>query len=272
MLNRFADKPSPTPAELAAQFRSVRVFLRLITRTLNDSGVPLIVGTDSPAIGFAGQSAQDELHELVAAGLSPYDAFRAATRNAGEFIARVHPEAPRFGVVRIGYRADLVLLDGDPLANVDNAGRVAGVMARGVWLPETQLAQMRRALVEAYRRPKSLMLQWDSLAEAHDIPGAKRVLESARGVYPREPLLSQWVVYTKGREALETGDVTMALEMFRMNLELYPEHHSTHNDMARALLASHDTVGARREAEDALRRAPGDWVALDLLKKTGHVP
>jgi hypothetical protein len=64
----------------------------------------------------------------------------------------------------------------------------------------------------------------------------------------------------------------MALEMFRMNLELYPEHHSTHSDMARALLASHDTVGARREAEDALRRAPGDWVALDLLKKTGHVP
>jgi len=58
-----------------------------LTKALQEAGVTLLVGTDTAApCAIPGFSVHDELEELVAAGLTPYDALRAATANAGHFL------------------------------------------------------------------------------------------------------------------------------------------------------------------------------------------
>ena len=77
----------------------------------------------------------------MAAGLPPSEALRAATVNAAAFLGK----ANEFGTVEVGKRADLLLLDGDPLRDVANTSRCAGVMVRGRWLDGNAL---RRALTD----------------------------------------------------------------------------------------------------------------------------
>jgi hypothetical protein len=116
---------------LAMQKRLVRAF--------RDSGVTLLAGTDAGgSIPMTpGWSLHDELELLVGAGLTPYEALRAATANAGEFLAR-HFHAGASGTITPGARADLVLLDANPLVDIRNTRRIQGVVVRGEWVAREQ--------------------------------------------------------------------------------------------------------------------------------------
>ncbi|HEV3468291.1 MAG TPA: amidohydrolase family protein [Pyrinomonadaceae bacterium] len=119
-------------------------FLQGLVRALEAGGVPLLVGTDASAAGmFPGKSAHTELLELVKAGLTPRAALAAATVNAGRFIRRHVRGADSFGTIEAGARADLLLLEADPLKDVANASRIAGVAVRGRWLPKDELDRLR---------------------------------------------------------------------------------------------------------------------------------
>jgi imidazolonepropionase-like amidohydrolase len=76
--------------------------------------------------------------------LAPLAVVRAATTSAGRFLGR----AGSWGELRVGARADLVLLDGDPFASIEAVARPAGVMVGGVWLDraalDARLARWRR--------------------------------------------------------------------------------------------------------------------------------
>jgi imidazolonepropionase-like amidohydrolase len=87
-----------------------------------------LLGADAPQIyNVPGFATLRELEALVAAGLKPYDALVAGTRNAAAAVGR--PES--FGTIAAGRRADLLLLDADPLADIKNVWRRAGVMVAG---------------------------------------------------------------------------------------------------------------------------------------------
>lgn len=128
------------------------VFLKKLMKALNDAGVPLLLGTDASAPGlFPGQSAHVELCELVEAGLTPYEALAAGTRNAGKFINSHVSASEPFGVIEAGQQADLILAEGNPLENIYNASNIRGVMKGGRWFPIEQLAEMRNHLAEKYQ-------------------------------------------------------------------------------------------------------------------------
>jgi imidazolonepropionase-like amidohydrolase len=104
---------------------------RAFTRALSRAGARLLLGTDSGIDVVApGTSLHDELREFVAAGLTPYEALRAATSDAAAFLGRQD-----LGRVVNGAQADLLLLNGDPLRDVSNAKKIAGIMLRGAWQP-----------------------------------------------------------------------------------------------------------------------------------------
>ncbi|MCY4399771.1 MAG: amidohydrolase family protein [Gemmatimonadetes bacterium] len=106
-----------------------------LIRALVGVGAPLMAGTDTPPLGYA---LHRELEELVGAGLSPYQALEAATVNPAVFLAR----GPGAGMVVEGSPADLVLLDGNPLEDIGNTRRIAGVIRRGGWLDRAALDVM----------------------------------------------------------------------------------------------------------------------------------
>lgn len=123
-------------------------FLRIFTKTLSDTGVPLMLGTDSPNIPgmFAGYSIHDDLRNMVESGLTPYEALSAGTRIPGQFIQKFLLGAEPFGTVSIGARADLLLLKNNPLDSVTAVRESEGVMAAGHWMPSAFL----RALLDRY--------------------------------------------------------------------------------------------------------------------------
>jgi imidazolonepropionase-like amidohydrolase len=84
----------------------------------------------------------EELRRLVEPGLTPREALRAATAAPAEYLAEVLPDLEPFGTIEVGRRADLILLDADPLADVANLEQPAGVMARGAWFPASELLAM----------------------------------------------------------------------------------------------------------------------------------
>jgi hypothetical protein len=119
-----------------------------LTKGLSDGRALLLVGSDAPnAFVVPGFGTVYEIHSLTVAGLSPYQALHAATRNAAEFM---HAEGD-FGMVAPGLRADLVLLDANPLENVANLTLRAGVMLRGRWYPISELNTMLEGLAAGYK-------------------------------------------------------------------------------------------------------------------------
>jgi hypothetical protein len=113
--------------------------IRKLTRALSQAGVPLLAGTDTPAGGMIPEdSLDDELEQLVSAGLTPYQALAAGMRTPGEFIRQFGSGAEEFGTIEPGKRADMVLLAANPLGNIRNVRRPLGVMARGRWFTSTR--------------------------------------------------------------------------------------------------------------------------------------
>lgn len=115
----------------AAGAAEARDNMRLMVRHLFDAGAPLLAGTDAgvPVVD-PGSSLHDELQLLVRAGLTPYSALETATANPARFLG----QEEEFGSIRIGARADLLIVGQDPLEGLGALRSPTAVLLRGRWL------------------------------------------------------------------------------------------------------------------------------------------
>jgi Tol biopolymer transport system component len=107
---------------------------RQVTARLARAGVTIGAGSD---IWQIPTGTHLELEELVAAGLSPVEAIRAATGAA----ARVVGAERDLGTVEVGKWADLVLLDADPQRDIRNTRRIRAVMQSGRWIDRAAMVR-----------------------------------------------------------------------------------------------------------------------------------
>ena len=99
-------------------------------RRLHRAGVTILAGSDMQSGVFPGAGLHRELAYLHESGLSNVEVIRAATLDAARFLeAR---DDPSFGLVAVGKRADLLLVDGDPREDLNHLGRIRAVVVRGV--------------------------------------------------------------------------------------------------------------------------------------------
>ena len=117
-----------------------------ILQALHRAGAGLILGADSPQVySVPGFSLAHELRAMVQAGVPTYAVLEAATKNPAAFFG----QEAEFGTVEVGKRADLILVEGNPLEDISNVHRQAGVMVRGRWLPKHEI---QRRLDEIARK------------------------------------------------------------------------------------------------------------------------
>lgn len=120
-----------------------------MVKKLYDAGAGLLLGTDSmdPYVvpGFA---VHEELKLLVEAGLTPFEAIKTGTVNAARFLE----PSDQFGTVGVGKRADLLLVESNPLENIESVKKQSGVMVRGEWIPREQIQELLNRIAKKRTR------------------------------------------------------------------------------------------------------------------------
>ncbi len=125
----FAEIAKRRPQDVADRQTANR---RRVVKALHDGGAKLLIGTDSGIdIVAPGSSIHDELAQFEAAGLSPYDVLRIATVDAADFLG----SSDEFGTIEVGHRADLLVVDSNPLDDLTSLQQLSGVVLRGAWRP-----------------------------------------------------------------------------------------------------------------------------------------
>lgn len=154
--NRDADEMvahDPSPAGRAA-FRDFYLKGLEVTGAAHRAGVGVLVGTDGgDTFVYPGSSLHDELGELVKAGLSPADALRAATWKAAEFLGLTDCH----GSVEVGKRADLVLLEANPLESIENVRGIRAVVFGGELLDRERLDRLLGRAEETAAKASDLL-------------------------------------------------------------------------------------------------------------------
>lgn len=110
-----------------------------MVKAMRDAGVPFLAGTDAPNFwAQPGVSLHEELALFVELGFTPLEALQAATRNPALYLGL----SDALGTVEEGKFADLILLDADPLEDIDNTRRIAAVILRGNYWSREDLAEL----------------------------------------------------------------------------------------------------------------------------------
>ena len=123
------------PDDYAANAAVAAVGARAVG-AIHAAGARVLAGTDTlDYFVLPGSSLHSELALLVGAGLTPLEALQSATRDAAEFRGTLARE----GTIERGKRADLVLLDADPLRDIRNVSRIATVLQGGRILSRADL-------------------------------------------------------------------------------------------------------------------------------------
>lgn len=132
--------------------QAAEAFLQLrlkLIKALHDAGAGLLLGSDAPQwFNVPGFSLHREMALMAKAGLSPFEVLKTGTVNPARFFGQEN----EFGQVAEGMRADLVLLEANPLEDLQHASRIAGVIRDGRWLPRTEIEARLAEMVDRRQR------------------------------------------------------------------------------------------------------------------------
>ena len=284
--NRFKKNGSP---EQTARMQAALAFQRKLVKALFDAGVPLMAGTDAPDVGpMAGVGIHDELQELASDGLPPFQALQTATVNP----ARYFGKADEFGSIAVGKRADLVLLERNPLESISNTRGIVGMMLRGKWLPKEDLAQGVAAISETYKHElqqveselASNPAQAEQYLADHDPLRAlgtaaitdlfktqgtqnfHQLVLKIRAAYPKSRIASEAGMNALGYSFLGQSKFPEAIALLRMNTEDFPKSANTYDSLAEALFKSGDAAKASASYAKALEVDP-NYVNAEFARK-----
>lgn len=136
--NNFEKNPK-YDAQATTRFIELR---RRIIKACSDNGVGLLLGSDAPQVfDVPGFSVHHELKFMVDAGLTPFQALQMGTANVGKFYNDAN-----MGVIKTGAYADFILLNGNPLADINQTKNIQGVMLNGQWLSKEMIDQTLKGL------------------------------------------------------------------------------------------------------------------------------
>lgn len=136
--NTYTNNPnfSKERAEKLIQIR------RKLIYECQKNGVDLLLGSDAPQIfNVPGFSIHHEMKYMVDAGLTPYQTLRTGTVNVASYLKK-----PDSGTIKVGNVSDLVLLNGNPLKDINQTKNIEGVMIGANWLSKDYIKKELKKL------------------------------------------------------------------------------------------------------------------------------
>jgi imidazolonepropionase-like amidohydrolase len=126
-----------------AYVQDVVDFNRELVKAIVAAGIPVLTGSDAPVPGLVpGFSLHDEFETLARAGMSNRQVLEATTRLPAEWLGTIGDR----GTIEAGKRADLVLLEANPLDDIANTRRIAAVIVNGRCLSRPELDERMKVL------------------------------------------------------------------------------------------------------------------------------
>jgi len=127
---QFAEGFARMSQDTGSSFKRLLALDRAMELAFSRAGGLLLAGTDPTGMGgvVPGYSDQREAELLVGSGFTPLEAIRICTLNGATYLGR----ADRIGSIAVGKQADLVVVDGNPAADIDDIAKVTLVFKQGV--------------------------------------------------------------------------------------------------------------------------------------------
>lgn len=251
-----------SPEDYAYSKREFAKDLELLG-AMNRAGVEIIAGTDvlNPFC-FPGFSLHDELEMYVKAGLSPMEALRTATANPARFLGREKD----LGTVETGKLADLVVLDANPLENINNIRKISALVHDGNYYPRETLDGML-AKAEALASRKSIGETLEKTMAAEGIEAAAKQYHELKTTQANAYDFSEDELNTLGYRLLEAKKLKEAIAVFQLNVEAYPQSGNVYDSLAEAYMDNGDKELAITNYRKSLELNPANKNAVEMLKR-----
>jgi imidazolonepropionase-like amidohydrolase len=236
-----------------------------IVREMRGAGVKFLAGTDAlNPFCFPGFSLHDELALLVEGGLTPMEALQAATLNPAIYMGK----SETLGTVETGKFADLVLLDANPLNDIGNTKRIAAVIVAGKLFDRAQLDGML-ANAEKIASLKSIAEALFQTIEKHDVANAVQQYRELRSKQPDAYEFGEDELNGLGYRLMLAKKVKDAIEIFKLNVEAYPQSGNAYDGLAESYMLNGDNELAIESYKKSLELDPQNLNAGEMLKKLG---
>jgi imidazolonepropionase-like amidohydrolase len=241
--------------------QSISMFQKKLVAGLQDAGVELLAGTDFYVFGLMpGFSLHRELHSLVEAGLSPYQAIAAATRNPARYLGR----SSHSGAVAVGFDADLLIVKGNPLQHIEAVDEVEGVVLRGRWLPQKELASRLEAAAvasaPAHRLVDAVLKNGATAAEA-----SQTATGAVRGDLDEDTLTLLGYFFLRQKRFSDS------VALFKLAVSHSPRSANAYDSLGDAYVGAGQIDDARKSYQRALELNPAAQETRGKLKKLGSM-
>ncbi len=242
--------------------------MQKLTLEFQKAGILQVIGTDASLPGlFPGKAVHRELTELVKAGISNFDALAIGSRNAGEFIKRYIDQDARFGQVKPGYRADLVLLTANPLEDVRHARTVSAVTVNGRYVDKSRLDERRATLRTRYAVLFAANDQVDAALASDD---ARIAIAEIIAMHQDDAGILDAIesrINSAGYAAAFADELDRSQQILELNTELFPDSANTWDSLAEVVFYVGDRDRALEFYRKALELDPGFTSAAENIEK-----
>ncbi|MGI8835251.1 MAG: amidohydrolase family protein [Pyrinomonadaceae bacterium] len=248
------------------QIPNIKVYAaykRVLTTAMHREGVQFLAGTDAPALGqVPGFSLHDELALFVQVGFSPLEALRTATVNPARFFGK----EKELGTIERGKLADLVLLDANPLNNIDNTRRINAVVVNGRHLPKDALQKML-AEAEADANKKSIAETVSATILEKGIAPALEQYRELREKRSDTYNLDEDEMNDAGYKLLRMRKVSEAIEIFKLNVDAFPKSSNVYDSLGEAYMENGNKELAIKNYQKSVELNPKNTNGIEMLKK-----
>jgi len=256
--------PKPDSIEIAKR-EDLWKFQFEMLKALVRTNTPILAGTDYPnPWAFPGFSLHDELEMYVEAGMSPLQALQTATLNPSKLMKN-----EKIGTVEKGNLASLVLLNQNPLEDINAVRAIESVVLRGKIYKRDALDSMLENTKRRAGLPDASVLI-EKLKEEGNLPnslmGLSNELETLGDTYNLMSL--GWEIYGLAMSYLSNQEYENAFLVLQSNTQIYPNDQYAWSSYADGFLTQGDTLNAVQYYQKALDIYPCN---LDIQKKLTEI-
>lgn len=246
--------PDVDPIEARERYKLIFEKNMELIPQMDAAGIKFLAGTDNEFRGF---SLHDELQLLNEAGLSPLRTLQTATLNPAKFLAR----DDSMGTINENRIADVVLLDNNPLENIQNTRSINTVIFNG------KICDIEKMLedVEMFAKRESFVDTLFLVTMKTDVSTAIELYYELKKNHTDQYIFKQRELATVAFELFQNEKLKDAIEFLKLGTTIYPESASAYQALGIGYHMDGQETLAVQNFEKVLELEPSNTSAKEML-------